>query len=124
MSQSDYIKRKRVATELNAQTKLHPVIESGQYVDFKEFALQNTISSDKLQYQKISPLNGINVFGIQLATTQNCPTFIICEGTNYRVNRRPLLGMQSASMPLRLTPKHTTINKLSLCKACAFDNFK
>jgi hypothetical protein len=118
MSQSDYIKRKRVATELKAQTKLQPVIESGQYVDFKEFTLQNTIYSNKLQYQKILPLNGINVFGIQLATTQNCPTFIICEGTNSRVNRRPLLGVQSASTSLRLKPKHATINNLSLCKAC------
>ncbi len=118
MSQSDYIKRKRVAEELKEQTKLTPVIESGQYIKFKEFSLQNSILHNKLQYQKITPLNGINVFGIQLETSQNCPTFEICKETNYRANRKALLDVQSASMPLRVQLKHRTINKSKLCGIC------
>ena len=42
MSQGDYIRYKRLANELRNQSEnLPPVIESGQYINYKAFTLEN-----------------------------------------------------------------------------------
>jgi hypothetical protein len=115
MSQSDYIKYKRVAVELKEQAKLNPVIDAGQYTGFKEFALENTILHTKLRYQKISQTSTVNVFGIELSSSRNCPTFALCRGTNSRVNRKPLSAVRSAAVPLKPPPSHGLVNDLSIC---------
>lgn len=114
MSQSDFIKYKRLATELKLLSKLPSVIESGQYLNFKQFQLKNTISSNKLNYEKLRPINSKNVFGMELLKAP-CPTFKLCD-TDSRENRRPLLGVQSAAMPLKAPPVHLTVDKLTICK--------
>jgi hypothetical protein len=114
MSQSDYIKYKRVATELkNQQNNLAPVIYSGKYIDYKAFTLENTIISNKIDYTKIKPPSSVNVFGMQINNPSNCPPFILCSGTNYRVNRKPLLGFQSSAKPLS-----TPVHRLTLANMC------
>ena len=56
MSQSDYLKYKRVSRELKTN-KLSPVFNDQDYVSYKEYALENTISNSKLTYnQRIAPL--------------------------------------------------------------------
>ena len=119
MSQSDYIRYKRVANELrNQSANLPPVIESGKYINYKAFTLENTILSNKLTYTKILPSSSINVFGMQMKEPSSCPTFILCSGTNSRVNRRPLSGMQINAQPLPIKTPNKTIDKLPVCDYC------
>ena len=119
MSQSDYIRYKRVANELRNQSEnLPPVIESGQYINYKAFTLENTILSNKLTHTKIIPPSSVNVFGMQINNPSSCSTFLLCSGTNSRANRRPLLGTQIAAQPLPVIKPNKTPNKLTSCKYC------
>ena len=119
MSQSDYIRYKRIAVELQNQSKnLAPVIGSGQYINYKAFTLENTILSTTQTYEKIIPPSSVNVFGIQRNHPEDCSTFTLCSGTNSRVNRKLLLGVYSNAMPLQLASSHVTPNKLSVCNYC------
>ena len=116
MSQSDYIRRKRVANQLRTQTKLSPVLNAGQYIDYKEFSLENTIVSTAQDYNSFVPANVSIVFDMHIKTPANCPQFILCSGTNQRPNR--VLRSLAPSAPLALNPKHKTADKLSVCNYC------
>jgi len=117
MSQGDYIRYKRLANDLRNQSEnLPPVIESGQYINYKAFTLENTILSNKLTHTKIIPPSSVNVFGIQRNNPSSCSTFILCSGTNSRANRRPLLGTQIAAQPLPVIKPHITTDKHFCCK--------
>jgi hypothetical protein len=95
MSQSDYITYKRTAVELLDQSKnLAPVIQSGQYIKYKSFTLENTILSTKPSYTKLIPQSSVNVFGMQMNNPSGCSTFILCSGTNSRINRKPMMNIQ------------------------------
>jgi hypothetical protein len=119
MSQSDYIKYKRLANELKNQAKnLGPVIDSGKYVGYKSFTLGNTILNTKLSYTKLQPVSSVNVFGMQINNPSSCVQFVLCSGTNSRVNRKPLLGTQSAAMPLPKQIPNKTPDKLTICNYC------
>jgi hypothetical protein len=119
MSQSDYIKYKRVAVELKNQAKnLAPVIGAGQYVDYKAFTIENTIINTKPEYTKLTPVNSVNVFGMQMNNPSLCSQFTLCTGTNSRVNRKPLLETQSKSMPLPILKPHVLPSKLKVCNYC------
>jgi len=116
MSQSDYIKYKRVATELKELSTLPSVIDAGQYTGFKEFSLENSIISNKINYAKLLPANSINVFGIQRFDAPNCAKFQLCLDTNSRSNRRPLRGVKTLPTPLPSKPIHSTLDKSDYCK--------
>jgi hypothetical protein len=121
MSQSDYIKYKIMANELKNQAKnLSPVIDSGKYIGYKSFTLENTILNTKLSYTKLQPASSVNVFGMQINNPSSCTTFQLCRGTNSRPNRKPLLGTQSAAQPLSFPKKipHKTVDKLDTCNYC------
>jgi hypothetical protein len=118
MSQSDYIKYKRLANELKNQAKnLPPVIDSGKYIGYKSFTLENTILNTKLSYTKLQPTSSVNVFGMQI-NNPSCTTFQICRGTNARPNRKPLLGTQFGVQPLPVIKPHKTLDKLNICNYC------
>ena len=118
MSQSDYIKYKRLANELSNQRKnLDPVIESGKYVGYKSFTLENTIQSSKPSFTKLQPQTSVNVFGMQINNPSTC-TFQLCSNTNSRDNRKLLLGVQSVSKPIPLKKPHKTPDKLFICNNC------
>jgi hypothetical protein len=119
MSQSDFIRYKRVAVELRNQAKnLAPVIDSGKYTDYKAFTLENTILSNKPSFTKLQSPSSVNVFGMQKNNPSGCSTFTLCRGTNNRVNRKPLLDIYSKSQPLRMVSTHITPNKLDVCNYC------
>lgn len=119
MSQSDYIRYKRLAVELRDQSKnLAPVIESGQYIHYKSFTLENTILSDNTSYLKIMPPSSVNIFGMQMNHPSGCASFPLCHDTNTRVNRRPLLGTQSAAQPLPVIKPHLIPADLNICNYC------
>ena len=119
MSQSDYIRYKRIAVELHNQEKnLAPVIKSGQYTDYKAFTLENSILSNKQSFTKLIPPSSVNVFGMQINNPSNCSTFTLCSGTNSRVNRKKLLNVYSVAKPLNTVSIHSTPDKLNICKYC------
>ena len=113
MSQSDYIRRKRVANQLRTQSKLSPVLNAGEYINYKEFSLENTIVSTKTDYNNLVPANVSVVFDMRITSGTNCPQFILCSGTNRRPNR--VLRSLAPVAPLALTPIHITADKLPIC---------
>jgi len=135
MSQSDFIQHKKTSAQLKEIKKLPPVFDTKDYISFKEYALENTISNTKITYNQLNPYTKnvatkntytitpttYNVFGMQKTTT-NCPTFTICKNTNLRTNRIPLGGAFYYPNPIRpLTQKQidkqhkTTIFNSNLC---------
>ncbi len=87
MSQSDYLKRKKIATELkNDHATNHPsVLNSKQYLSYLSYSLGNNIENTKITYNKIVPNTKRNIFNIEQTTT-NCPTFE-CSDSSSRPNR-------------------------------------
>jgi hypothetical protein len=119
MSQSDYIRYKRTAYELRNQSEnLLPVIESGQYIKYKAFTLENTITSNKDTYTKLQPSTSVNVFGIQRDNPSSCPRFILCSGTDERVNKKPLSKTRIYAYPLPIAKPHKTVDQLPMCQKC------
>ena len=116
MSQSDYLKYKRVSRELKTN-KLSPVFNDQDYVSYKEYALENTISNSKLTYNQLIPPNTIRIMDMEKKTT-DCPTFIICTNTHDRTNRVPLLGSQqdpSPSRPLSVKQRQILLANSRFC---------
>lgn len=120
MSQGDYIRYKRISNELVEQSKLDPILSARKYTNYKEYTIENTVLNQVITYEKQNMANVAKVFGINKSNPQTCPMFILCNGTNLRANRRPLLGMQAAAQPLCIPPVHKTKNmdKLYYCKHC------
>ena len=116
MSQGDYIRRKRVANQLRSQSKLAPVLNAGEYINYKEFSLENTIVSTNVDYNNAVPANVSVIFDMRIKSPASCPQFILCSGTNRRPNR--VLRSLAPSAPLALNPKHITIDKLSRWNYC------
>lgn len=87
MSQSDYIKYKRVSQQLKEQVKLPPILSGQNYVDFKEFSLENTILNHLPRYDKYIPQSVPVVFGMEKYHHSTCQDFQLCEDTNTRPNR-------------------------------------
>lgn len=104
MSQSDYLKRKRVATVLQNDSALYPVLSEKNLLDFKQFSLENTIVNEKELLNRILPANKRLIFNME-QTVDNCPQFIVCSGTDARANRVPLIGELCQNLPLNWREK-------------------
>lgn len=94
MSVSDYIKYKRVGSQLkdvlpNVKGEAPPVFTDQMYIDFKQYTIANTITDTKLIENSLIPSGSNLVFDI-LKVVSSCPTFPICKNTNLRTNRTPL----------------------------------
>lgn len=114
MSQSDYIRYKRISAELESQTKLKPVLDAGKYIDYKEYSLENSIISTPT-YDNLLPPNISVIFDMHLNTSTNCrPSFILCSDTDERPNRE--LRSFAPPPPLKPKPAHVTLDKLLVCK--------
>jgi len=94
MSQSDYIKFKKTATKLSVDNrsvgnKEPAVFDAGNYTDFKQFNIENTISNTSPTFNYIKPSGHQIVFNMDKVVT-SCPTFLTCNETNTRPNRVPM----------------------------------
>jgi hypothetical protein len=100
MSQSDYIKYKRVATQLylDASYNQTPVFTSQNYLDYEQFALENTVQNWSNNYSLMTPSGEQIVFNMEKRTT-GCPAFLICKNTNRRPNRIPLPSVYFTPTP-------------------------
>jgi len=85
MSQSDYIKYKRVSTVLHNDT-MPPVMTEQNYIDFKQYTVENTIPDTKLIENTLIPSGSYLIFDM-LKQTTSCPTFPLCQNTDTRTNR-------------------------------------
>jgi hypothetical protein len=134
MSQSDYIKYKKVNTvlQIDARTNFLPVLTSQDYSDYKEFVLENTVTNSKTIYRRITPSTKQVVLDIDKNKAQvqnmgtslsNCPSFLLCNNTNTRPNRvqlsnvyftptpQPLNWMQTKNAPWKKTACKCILNR-------------
>ena len=118
MSQSDYLKYKRVSTQLRIDAQ-PTVIESRKYVNFKEYTLENTIVNTKPILNRVTPIGRQPIFGMDKAVS-SCPTFNLCSRSYNRTNRVPLSTVYVGPTPLPLTVNDTknTRNKNPGCVSC------
>jgi hypothetical protein len=118
MSQSDYIKYKKITTKLavDKDTKQSPVINSQDYSDYKEYVLENTIINSKTIYRRITPTTSQVVLGMEKnkslvenmgTSLSNCPSFLLCKNTNLRKNRGPLSSVYYTPTPMPLNWQQT-----------------
>ena len=107
MSQSDYIQHKKVSTELKELAKYPSVLDANDYTLFKQYTIENTVMSNKLQTNQLYLPGTINLFNIEY-NVSSCPTsFITCKSTNTRVNRKKMMDIQSTPVPRPLFLKWT-----------------
>lgn len=123
MSQSDYIKYKKISYELKSLSKFPTTLETGDYTRFLEYSSENANSNPKPSYNMLIQNTNKIIFGMEKNTT-NCPsTFTICTNTNSRVNRvlsspyyleklpiRPLTRKQIESQPNSSTSRNNLCN--------------
>jgi hypothetical protein len=118
MSQSDYIKYKRVTNVLavDMSNNFTPVLNSQDYSDYKEYVLENTVVNNKLVYRRVVPSNTQIVLDMEkkkssvqnMATsTRVCPSFLLCKNTNKRPYRVPLSSSYFTPTPQPLTWQQT-----------------
>ena len=114
MSQSDYIKYKKTSVQLKIN-EFPPIHDSNTYDELKNYALENTIQNSKITYNQLIPSNKIIVFSMEKSTVNTClSNFPLCQNTNSRANRRPLLITQYDPKPLRPLIR-TTVNPNCIC---------
>ena len=94
MSHSDYIKFKKTAAKLSIDNrsvlnKEPAVFGAGDYTDFKQFNIENTIIDTSPTYNYIKPSGHQIVFKMDKVVS-SCPTFVTCKQTNTRPNRVPM----------------------------------
>lgn len=122
MSQSDYIKYKRVSTELLidnkiTNNKLSPVLSSQNYIDFSQYTIINITPNDTPTFNTVNLLGTQEIFGMNKIVS-NCPTFLICNKTNTRPNRLLLSSIYSNPTPQPKTIKDTK-NKVNAKTECS-----
>ena len=103
MSQSDYIKYRKISTQLklDASRNQIPVFDSSIYLDYKDYVLENTIVDTNITYSMLQPSGKQIVFGME-RRVNNCPTTYECVNTNKRANRVPMPQVY-------YTPKYTPL---------------
>jgi hypothetical protein len=111
MSQSDYLKFKRIQTQLK-DSSFNPVLSNQDYIDFKQYSIETTVQNTGKLYNELSPSNTNIVFGMNKKLT-NCPTFIVCNDTNTRPNRVPMSDMYFTPKYVRSYIKQPTYKKSS-----------
>jgi len=127
MSQSDYIRHKRVATELksvlgpNIKTvknsdgvtvkfQTPPVFDAEDYIEYKEYTLDNTIKNTKVCYSKLNTPGKQEIFDMTLDVS-NCPVFPECKNTNSRPNRVPMSQVYfTPTQPSKYINNPTNVN--------------
>jgi hypothetical protein len=123
MSQSDYLKHKKIATRLkidNDTVKQPPVFDSKSYIQFKQFEVANSVENTKLNYNNITPDGVQSVFGVDRVVT-DCTNFPLCMDTHLRTNRIPMLDIYSACrpIPLTVTQRNAAANLKNSCNCGA-----
>jgi hypothetical protein len=130
MSQSDYIKYKKVQNELQINNKSvvakknipnrmnsvyfnqPSVFDSSDYDNYMEYTLENTIVNTKPVLNRLTPAGKQVVWNMDKTVPNNCATFLLCNNTNTRPNRKlNTIGYSPTSKcKIRVTPVPLNIN--------------
>jgi hypothetical protein len=94
---------------LKQQNEFNPVLDSSNYIKFKNYTLVNSIPNTKNRLSALLMNNKKNVFDME-RNTSSCANFPLCKNTNQRANRK----LNSAQLP---TPTFR-LNKNSTEKTC------
>jgi hypothetical protein len=105
MSQSDYIRYKKVSTELAGFSgdNRPPVLLQSDLLTFQEFNLENKTVNTKTVRNCITPVGSTVVFGmVKTPSSKTCGVVFDCSYTNLLPNRVPLSGVYftTRSLPL------------------------
>jgi len=104
MSQSDYLRFKKTSRLLKDQADFAPILSPSDYMAYIDYNLQTTIQNTK-QTNNLLALPGKQmVFDMEITSGPNCPTFILCNETNLRANRRDLDECQNTCFPIMKAP--------------------
>jgi len=101
MSQSDYIKYKRITqqlTDADSLDKMPRVSNESDYIGYKGFTIENTVWSQLDTFHKYVPDNVVNVFGMLKDMSNNDCLFqhyINCNGVS-----RPNVMLQNPTVIL------------------------
>ena len=106
MSQSDYVKYRRISTQLllDASKNQLPVMSSTNYLDYKEYVLENTIKNTSVISNLLTPSGEQIIFNMEKRAAK-CPTTYECVNTNKRANRTPLSTVFFTPVPQPLNWK-------------------
>ena len=64
MSQSDYIRYKKIANELK-NNEYDPVFTEGDYVNLKQFSLQNQVLNTRKTFNQLIPSGSKRIFNME-----------------------------------------------------------
>ena len=109
--ESNLINYKIVRRDLCELNKSPSVLNSQQYTQYKTFQLETSVINSKQINSQLTPSGRQIVYNMELDVSGN-PTFVLCNNTQARVNRMPLLYSQFLPRPLRPV---LTVNRCSVC---------
>ena len=118
MSQSDYLKYKRIANQLRidnqidvgmTDTKQEPIFTSQNLTNYKQYALNNTIINTKPTLNRITLNSRLRVYDMDKKVS-GCPTFIVCKDTQNRNNRVLSTGAYFGSTTANNSTKSSLVN--------------
>jgi hypothetical protein len=114
MSQSDYLQRKRIATELQQknQRKFKNTIDSENYTLYKQYTLENNVVNTSPRFNQTTPPGATIVYNMEVYAPATCPSFVICENTQrrpYHQNIDPISFNPAVSMRLPYVSSYTGI---------------
>lgn len=109
MSQSDYIKHKKMATELKFQSDFLPVLKSQNYTLYKEFSRDHTKKANKIVYSDMQEADVRSYFTI--VRPETCEV-MPCQDS--MVFRKPMVYRDP--MPVRLPPAKKSILETRYCQ--------
>lgn len=88
MSQSDQIRYKKTSNQLKEVNKLDAVLNSQDYISYKQYTLESNIANTKPVLNQLTLAGKTILFGMEKKVSK-CPinNFVMCNKTNQRPNR-------------------------------------
>jgi hypothetical protein len=142
MSQSDYIKFKKVAQVLKGEAvtnrELPSILDQDDYTAFESYNLETTVANTKNTYSRLLQNGYQRMFDMDKKVS-SCPTFILCKNTNTRTNRvlhtaqipTPIYRMNKVYTPIKCrytkgyVVRSATCNKtVCKCRTTVMDTHK
>lgn len=117
MSQSDYIKYKRITqqfSDADSLEKMPRVANESDYIGYKGFSIENTVWSQLDTFHRYIPDNYVNVFGMLKDMSNNdClfQNYINCNGVV-----RPNVFMENPTVITNVSKQITTAPAIKLVK--------
>ncbi len=118
MSQSDYLKYKRISNQLRidnqidagmTSTKQEPIFTSQNLMSYKQYALNNTIVNTKQTLNRLTLNSRQRVYDMDKKVS-GCPTFIVCKNTQNRNNHVLSTGAYFGSTKANNSTKSSLVN--------------